>query len=155
MPATKKARKAAQSTTAKREAKGFTEEERAAIRDHAQELKTQGTNKADEENLVLAKIATMPGLDRSMGERLHAIIKAAAPTLTSRLWYGMPAYSRDGKVVCFFQNAQKFKTRYATFGFSDKANLDEGSMWPVAFALKGLTAAEEAKIVALVKKAAN
>ena len=112
-------------------------------------------DKADGESAVLAKIAAMPEPDRALGERLHAIIKASAPALSPRLWYGMPAYAKDGKVVCFFQSAQKFKTRYATFGFSDKANLDEGAMWPTAFALKELTAAEEARIGALVKKAVS
>ena len=112
-------------------------------------------DKADGENAVLATIAAMPELDRVLGERLHAIIKASAPALTPRLWYGMPAYAKDGKVVCFFQSAQKFKTRYATFGFSDTANLDEGAMWPTAFALVELTAAEEARIGALVKKAVS
>jgi hypothetical protein len=124
------------------------------------ELKTEArrdsrADKGDEESAVLAKIAEMPDSDRALGERLHALIKASAPALSPRLWYGMPAYAKDGKVVCFFQNAQKFKTRYATFGFSDKANLDEGAMWPTAFALKELTAAEEARIVALVKKAVS
>ena len=112
-------------------------------------------DKADGESAVLAKIAAMPGPDRALGERLHAIIKASAPALAPRLWYGMPAYAKDGNVVCFFQSAQKFKTRYATFGFSDRANLDEGAMWPTAFALKELTAVEEARIGALVKKAAS
>ena len=112
-------------------------------------------DKADGESAVLAKIAALPQPDRSIGERLHAIIKASAPALSPRLWYGMPAYTKDGKIVCFFQNAQKFKTRYATFGFSDTANLDEGAMWPTAFALKELTAAEEARIGALVKKAVS
>ena len=112
-------------------------------------------DKADGESAVLATIAAMPEPDRALGERLHAIIKASAPALSPRLWYGMPAYAKDGKVVCFFQSAQKFKTRYATFGFSDKANLDEGSMWPNGFALKKLTAAEEARIGALVKKAVS
>ena len=111
--------------------------------------------KADGESAVLAKIAAMPGPDRALGERLHAIIKASAPALSPRLWYGMPAYAKEGKVVCFFQSAQKFKTRYATFGFSDKANLDDGAMWPAAFALKELTAAEEARIGTLVKKAVS
>jgi len=113
------------------------------------------TKKADGEGDVLAKIATMPGPDRAIGERLHAIIKASAPALAPRLWYGMPAYAREGKIVCFFQSAQRFKTRYATFGFMHQANLDEGAMWPTAFALKRLTAAEEAKIAALVKKAVS
>ncbi len=112
-------------------------------------------DKADGESAVLAKIAAMPEPDRALGERLHAIIKASAPALTPRLWYGMPAYAKDGKVVCFFQSAQKFKTRYATFGFMHEANLDEGAMWPTAFALKELTAAEEARIGALVKKAVS
>ena len=112
-------------------------------------------DEGDGESAVLAKIAEMPESDRALGERLHAIIKASAPALSPRLWYGMPAYAKDGKVVCFFQSAQKFKTRYATFGFSDKANLDEGAMWPTAFALKDLTAAEEARIAALVKKAVS
>jgi uncharacterized protein YdhG (YjbR/CyaY superfamily) len=131
--------------------KGFTAEERSAMRERAQELK----GKADGENAVLEKIAAMPAPDRAIAERLHAIVKAAAPALSPKTWYGMPAYAKDGKVVCFFQSAQKFKTRYATLGFSDKANLDEGAMWPTAFALKKLTAAEEAKIVALVKKAVS
>ena len=112
-------------------------------------------DKADGESAVLAKIAAMPEPDRAMGERLHAIIKASAPALSPKTWYGMPAYAKEGKVVCFFQSAQKFKSRYATFGFSDEANLDEGAMWPTSFALKELTAAEEAKIVALVKKAVS
>ncbi len=128
----------------------FTDEERGAMRERAQELKA---DKADGESAVLAKIAEMPAPDRALGERLHAIIKASAPALTPKLWYGMPAYAKDGKVVCFFQPANKFKTRYATFGFNDSANLDEGAMWPVAFALKELTAAEEAQIAALVKNA--
>ena len=114
-----------------------------------------GAGKADGESDVLAKIAEMPESDRAMAERLHAIIKASAPALSPRTWYGMPAYAKDGKVVCFFQSSQKFKTRYATFGFSDKANLDEGAMWPTAFALKELTAADEAMIGALVKKAVS
>jgi len=134
--------------------KGFTDEERVAMKERAQELKAAAT-KADGESAVLAKIAEMSEPDRAMGERLHAIIKASAPTLSPRLWYGMPAYAKDGKVICFFQNAQKFNTRYATLGFSDAANLDEGALWPVAFALKELTAAEEAKIGALVKKAVS
>ena len=115
----------------------------------------KATKQADSEAEVLAMIAAMPALDRALGERLHAIIKASAPALTPKLWYGMPAYARDGKIVCFFQSAQKFKTRYATFGFMHEANLDDGAMWPTAFALKGLGAAEEARIVALVKKAAS
>jgi hypothetical protein len=135
--------------------KGFTDEEHGAMKDRIKELRA---DKVDGEGAVLAKIAEMPEPDRTMGKRLHAIIKESAPALSPRLWYGMPAYAKegkDGKVVCFFQTAQKFKTRYATFGFSDKANLDEGAMWPTAFALKGLTAAEEARIAALVKKAVN
>src|SRR5438067_6831654 len=138
--------------------KGFTEEERAAMRERAQELKAASrrsprAGKADGESDVLAKIAEMPERDRAMAERLHAIIKASAPALSPRTWYGMPAYAKDGNVVCFFQSARKFKTRYATLGFSDKANLDEGAMWPTSFALKELTTAEEARIGALVKKA--
>ncbi len=136
--------------SAKRTFKGFTDDERVAMKERARELKA---DTADGENAVLAKIAAMPEADRVMGKRLHAIIRASAPALAPRLWYGMPAYAKDGKVVCFFQSAQKFKTRYATFGFSDKANLDDGALWPVAFALKELTAAAEAKIGALVKQA--
>jgi hypothetical protein len=151
----------AKSTTAiDKTIEGFTDEERVAMKERAQELKAAArrgprADKADGESAVLAQIAAMPGPDRAIGERLHAIIKASAPALSSRLWYGMPAYAKDGKVVCFFQSAQKFKTRYATFGFSDMANLDEGAMWPTAFALKELTAAEEARIGALVKKAVS
>jgi uncharacterized protein YdhG (YjbR/CyaY superfamily) len=153
-PAKKGTQKSAKS------AKGFTDDERAAMRERAQELKAAGRSgpragKADEESAVLAKIAAMPAPDRTMGERLHAIIKASAPALSPKLWYGMPAYAKDGNVVCFFQDAQKFKTRYATLGFSDKATLDEGNMWPTAFALKELTAADEARIGALVKKAVS
>ncbi len=143
---------------AERKAKGFTDDERAAMKERSQELKASARatkSKADGESDVLAKIAAMPEPDRAMAERLHAVIKASAPTLSPRTWYGMPAYARDGKVVCFFQSAQKFKTRYATLGFSDKANLDEEAMWPVAFALKKLTAAEESRITALVEKAAR
>jgi uncharacterized protein YdhG (YjbR/CyaY superfamily) len=136
--------------------KAFTDEERAAMRERAQELKAAPrAGKADGESDVLAKIAEMPEPDRVMAERLHAIIEASAPALSPRTWYGMPAYAKDGKVVCFFQSAQKFKTRYATFGFTDKANLDEGAMWPVAFALKELTADVEARIGALVKNAVS
>jgi hypothetical protein len=134
--------------------KGFTDEERAAMKERAQELKA-AADKADGESAVLAKIAEMTEPDRAMGERLHAIIKASAPVLSPKLWYGMPAYAKDGKVVCFFRSAQKFNERYATLGFSDTANLDEGGMWPVAFALKELTAADEARIGALVKKAVS
>ena len=136
------------------ESKGFTAEEKAAMRQRVKELKAAGS-KADEERDVLAKIASMQASDRVLGERLHAIIKASAPALSPRLWYGMPAYAKDGKIVCHFQDAQKFKTRYASLGFSDEAHLDEGALWPVAFALKELTAAEEARIGALVKKAVS
>ena len=135
---------------------GWTDEERAAMKERAKELKAEARadrDKADGEGAVLAKIAEMPEPDRAMAKRLHAVIKASAPALSPRLWYGMPAYAKDGKVVCFFQSAQKFKTRYATFGFSDEANLDEGAMWPTAFALTELTAADAARIGALVKKA--
>ena len=137
---------------------GFTEEERAAMKERARELKAArrgAGGRADGESDVLAKIAEMPEPDRAMAERLHAIVKANSPSLAPRTWYGMPAYAKDGNVVCFFQSAQKFKTRYATLGFSDKANLDEGDMWPTAFALKELTATEEARIGALVKKAVS
>jgi len=155
--AKKATQKSAKSTTALgKTIKGFTDEERAAMKERAQELKAAARankNKADGEGDVLAKIAAMPEPDRSMAKRLHAIIKASAPALSPKSWYGMPAYAKDGKVVCFFQSAQKFNTRYATLGFSDTANLDEGALWPTAFALKELTAAEEAKIGALVKKA--
>ena len=132
--------------------KGLTDEERGAMKARLQELKA---DEADGESAVLAKIAEMPEPDRAMGERLHAIIKASAPVLSPKVWYGMPAYAKDGRVVCFFQPAHKFKTRYATLGFNDSANLDEGTLWPVAFALKELTAAEEASIIALVKKAVS
>ncbi len=150
-PAQKGTQKSAKSATgSSKKSRGFTDEERAAMKERIQELKA---DKADGESAVLAKIAGMSEPDRNMGRRLHAIIKASAPALSTRLWYGMPAYTKDGKVVCFFQGAAKFKTRYATLGFSDEANLDEGAMWPSAFALKGLTAAEEARIAALVKRA--
>ena len=132
--------------------KGFTDEERGAMRARVKELKE---DKEDGESAVLAKISEMPAPDRALGERLHAIIKASAPALSPKLYYGMPAYAKGGKVVCFFQPAHKFKTRYATFGFNDSANLDEGGLWPVAFALKELTAAEEARIGELVKKAVS
>ena len=149
----------AKSTTAVgKESEGFTDEERAAMKERSKELKAAARakkDKADGESDVLAKIAEMSEPDRAMAERLHAIMKASAPALSPKTWYGMPAYAKDGKVVCFFQSAQKFKTRYATFGFSDAANLDEGALWPVAFALKELTAAEEARISALVKKAVS
>ena len=134
--------------------KGFTAEERAAMKERAKEQKAEA-QKADGEHAVLAKIAEMQGPDRAMAERLHAIIKASAPDLSPKTWYGMPAYAKDGKVVCHFQSAQKFNTRYATFSFSDAANLDEGAMWPTSFALKELTATEEAKIGALVKRAVS
>src|SRR5438309_7270495 len=149
-PAQKGTKQSAKGTTAT--SKAFTEEERGAIRDRAQEM-TAG--KGEGESVVLGKIAEMREPDRTMAKRLHTIIRESAPGLTPRLWYGMPAYAKDDKVVCFFQSGQKFKTRYATFGFSDKANLDEGNMWPTAFALKELTAAEEARIGALVKKAVS
>jgi uncharacterized protein YdhG (YjbR/CyaY superfamily) len=149
-PATKGSRKSARSPTAT--SKAFTEEERGAIRDRVQEMKA---GKREGESAVLAKIAEMREPDRTMAKRLHTIIKETAPALTPRLWYGMPAYAKDDKVVCFFQSATKFKTRYATFGFSDKANLDEGNMWPNAYALQGLTPAEEARIAALVRKAVS
>ena len=157
----KDTQKSAKSTTAiNKKSKGFTDEERAAMKERAQELKAEArrgprADKADGESDVLAKIAEMPEPDRAMAERLHAIIKASAPALSPKTWYGMPAYAKDGKVVCFFQSAQKFNARYATFGFSDEASLDEGAMWPTSFALKELTAAEEAKIGALVKKAVS
>jgi uncharacterized protein YdhG (YjbR/CyaY superfamily) len=159
----KNTRVSPRSTTASREkSSGFTDEERAAMRERAQELKADARrgprgkkDKADGEADVLAKIAAMPKPDRAMAKRLHTIIKASAPALSPRTWYGMPAYAKDGKVVCFFQSAEKFKSRYATLGFSDTANLDEGAMWPTAFALKELTAAEETRIVALVKKAVS
>jgi uncharacterized protein YdhG (YjbR/CyaY superfamily) len=156
--------KSAKSTTAidKKKSRGFTDEERAAMKERAEELKAEerrGTrankNKADGESDVLAKIAEMPEPDRAMAKRLHAIIKASAPALSPKTWYGMPAYAKDGKVVCFFQSAQKFNSRYATFGFSDEANLDEGAMWPTSFALKELTASDEATISGLVKRAVS
>ena len=135
-------------------AKGFTAEERAAMKERARELKA-AQDGADAESAVLAKIDEMTEPDRTMAKRLHAIVKETAPALSPRLWYGMPAYAKDGAVICFFQNAQKFKTRYSSLGFSDKANLDEGTMWPNSYALKELTAADEARIAALVKKAAS
>jgi uncharacterized protein YdhG (YjbR/CyaY superfamily) len=141
-----------------KKSRGFTKEEQAAMKERAKELKAEARankNKAEGESDVLMKIAEMPESDRAIAERLHAIIKASAPALSPKTWYGMPAYARDGKVVCFFQSAQKFNARYATLGFSDEANLDEGAMWPTSFALKELTAAEEAKISALVKKAVS
>jgi uncharacterized protein YdhG (YjbR/CyaY superfamily) len=158
-PAKKAGQQSAKRTTGKA-SKRFTDEERAAMRERARELQAAArrgprAGKANGESDVLAKIAEMPESDRAMAERLHAIVKASAPALSPRTWYGMPAYAKDGKVVCFFQSAQKFKTRYATFGFSDKANLDQGAMWPTSFALMELTAAEEKRIRALVKKAVS
>jgi uncharacterized protein YdhG (YjbR/CyaY superfamily) len=158
-PTKKTAKKSATTAAAaKKQPVGFTEEERAAMKEHIQELKAEKhrgrrADKAEEEGAVLAKIAALPEPDRILAERIHAIVKANAPVLSAKTWYGMPAYARDGNVVCFFQSAQKFKSRYATLGFSDKAKLDEGRMWPTAFALKQLTAAEEAEIAALLKKA--
>jgi hypothetical protein len=147
--------KSVKSTTpTKKRYDGFTDEERGAMKERVKEMKAAAGD-ADGESAVLAMIAAMPEPDRAMGKRLHAVIKASAPALSPRLWYGMPAYAKDGKIVCHFQPAQKFKTRYPTLGFSDKASLDEGSMWPVAFALKGLTAADEARIGALVKRAVS
>ena len=138
------------------ESKRFTDEERAAMRERSRELKAPARRgESDGESEVLAKIAEMPEADRLKAERVHAIVKANAPTLLPRTWYGMPAYAKDGNVVCFFQSGHKFKSRYATLGFNDRANLDEGAMWPTAFALKELSAAEEARIVALVKKAVS
>ena len=147
--------KSTESTTASSKAsKGFTAEEKAAMRERARELK-EAAGKEGDESAVLAKIAAMAAPDRTMAERLHAVIKRSAPELSPKLWYGMPAYAKDDKVVCFFQDAKKFKTRYATLGFSDKATLDEGQMWPTSFALTQLTAADEARIGALVKKAVS
>src|SRR3954451_24897747 len=158
-PATKGTRKPAKRTAASGEkSRGFTAEERAAMKERARELKAEARaekDKAAGEKDVLAKIAEMQAPDRANAKRLHAIVTATAPDLSPRTWYGMPAYAKDGKVLCFFQSAQKFKTRYATLGFSEKASLDEGSMWPVAFALKKLTATEEERIVALLKKAVS
>ena len=157
----KDTQKSAKSTTAKNKTSGaFTDEERAAMKERAREERAAARRgpraaKADGESEVLAKIAEMRETDRAMAERIHAVVKDSAPALSPRTWYGMPAYAKDGKVVCFFQSAQKFHTRYATFGFNDAANLDEGAMWPVAFALTELTAADEARISALVKKAVS
>ncbi len=150
-PETKSTRKSA---SAGKEDKGFTAEERAAMRERAKELKAE-KEKADGENAVLEKIAEMPESDRVLAERVHAIVKASAPVLAPKTWYGMPAYARDGKIVCFFQSAAKFGARYATLGFNDSANLDEGAMWPTAFALKELTPADEERIRALVQKAVS
>jgi uncharacterized protein YdhG (YjbR/CyaY superfamily) len=159
MSAPKAMPKSTKNTTTTREThEGFTAEERAAMKERAKELKAEARankNKAEGESDVLAKIAEMPEPERAMAKRLHEIITASAPVLSPRLWYGMPAYAKDGKVVCFFQSAQKFNTRYATFGFSDTANLDEGALWPTAFGLKELTATDEARIGALVKKAVS
>jgi uncharacterized protein YdhG (YjbR/CyaY superfamily) len=160
-PTMKDTKRSAKSTAANEKSfEGFTDEERGAMKQRAHELKTAARRgpraaKEDGESDVLAKIAEMAERDRIMAERIHAVIEANAPSLSPRLWYGMPAYAKDGKVVCFFQSAQKFKTRYATFGFNEEANLDEGSMWPTAFALTDLTAAEEARIGALVKRAVS
>jgi uncharacterized protein YdhG (YjbR/CyaY superfamily) len=160
-PVKKGTQKSAKRTTATgKKSKGFTDEERTAMKERAQELKAEArrgphADKTDGESAVLAKIAEMPEPDRAMAKRFHAIVKASAPALSPKTWYGMPAYARDGKVVCFFQGAQKINSRYATFGFNDAANLDEGHMWPTSFALKKLTAAEEAKIGALVKRAVS
>jgi len=155
---TKANKKGARSATATGKAsKVFTDGERAAMKERAQEMKAAArrANKADGESDLLAKIAEMSESDRAMAERIHAIVKASAPDLSPRTWYGMPAYAKDGNVVCFFQPAQKFNTRYATLGFSDKAHIDDGAMWPTAYALKELTAADEARIAALVKQAAS
>jgi uncharacterized protein YdhG (YjbR/CyaY superfamily) len=152
----KKGAKTSATTATGKASQGFTDEERAAMKERAKELKAEARaskNRADGERDVLAKIAEMPGPDRAIAERLHAIVTASAPALSPKTWYGMPAYAKDGKVVCFFQSADKFKSRYATLGFSDEANLDKGAMWPTSFALTKLTAAEEASIGALVKKA--
>ena len=150
MSAKKATRKSTKSTS--RKSSGFTAEERAAMKERARELKAEAS-RADGESALLAKIAEMPRSDRAMAKRIHAIVKANAPDLSPKTWYGMPAYAKEGKIVCFFQSADKFKARYATFGFNDTANLDQGVMWPTSFALKKLTAAEERKIAALVKKA--
>ena len=150
----KDTQKSAKGTTAKRTHEAFSDEERTAIKERVKETKA-AADKADGESALLEKIAEMQEPDRAMGKRLHAVIKASAPSLSPKLWYGMPAYAKDGKIVCFFQPAQKFKTRYATLGFNDAAHLDEGAMWPTAFALTKLTAADEARIGALVKKAVS
>jgi uncharacterized protein YdhG (YjbR/CyaY superfamily) len=153
--ANKARRKPTKSTTTKgKKAGGWTAEERAAAKAYAQELKAEARG-ANDEKAALAAIASMPPKDRAMGTRIHAIVKASAPDLTAKTWYGMPAYAKDGKVVCFFQSADKFKARYATFGFNDTANLDEGNVWPTSFALSKLTAADEKKIAALVKQAVS
>jgi uncharacterized protein YdhG (YjbR/CyaY superfamily) len=153
MSATRETQKSTKgTTTTNKKSKGFTKEERAAMKERAQELNAE-VAKTDGESALLAKVAEMQAADRAMAERLHAIVKASAPSLSPKTWYGMPAYAKDGKVVCFFQSAAKFKSRYATVGFSDQANLDEGAMWPTSFALKDLTAKEEVRIGALLKKA--
>jgi uncharacterized protein YdhG (YjbR/CyaY superfamily) len=147
------AQKSKQGSAKRNAASGkFTAEERAAMRERAQELKAEAS-KADGERALLEKVGEMKGSDRTMAKRIHEIVTGSAPALSPKTWYGMPAYAKDGKVVCFFQSAEKFNSRYATFGFSDEANLDQGAMWPTSFALKELTTAEEAKIAALVKKA--
>ena len=154
----KETQKSGKGTTAvKKRYDGFTAEEKAAMKDRVEEQKVSArrSGKADEEGALLEKIAEMQEADRAMAKRIHAVIKATAPGLSPKLWYGMPAYARDGKIVCFFQPAQKFKTRYATLGFNDAARLDEGDMWPVAYALTKMTGADEARIVALVKKAVS
>ena len=149
-----KQKPAKRTTATKKRYDGFTDEERAAMVDRVQEMKV-AKGRADGESEVLAKIAELADSDRAMAKRIHAVVKASAPDLSPKLWYGMPAYARDGKIICFFQSAQKFKTRYATLGFSDAARLDEGNMWPNAYALTKLTAADEARIAALVKKAVS
>ena len=154
MSAKKATQQSTKRTASNKKSKGFTAEERAAMKERAQELKAEAA-KADGESALLAKVAEMKGTDRAMAKRLHAIITASAPALSPKTWYGMPAYAKDGKVVCFFQSAEKFNSRYATFGFSDEANLDKGAMWPTSFALKELTAADEARIGALVKQAVS
>jgi uncharacterized protein YdhG (YjbR/CyaY superfamily) len=148
----------AEKRATKKKAQGFTDDERAAMRERAKELKAEARRDADRaegERALLEKVAEMQGQDRAMAERIHAIVTANAPVLSPKTWYGMPAYAKDGKVVCFFQSAEKFKAKYATFGFSDEANLDDGAMWPTSFALKKLTAAEEKRIAALVKQAVS
>ena len=154
MSTKKSTQKTTKSTATKKKSAGFTAEEREAMKERAQELKAEARG-ADGEKAVLAKIAEMPKADRDMAKRLHAIVKASAPELSPKTWYGMPAYAKDGKVVCFYQSAHRFKSRYGTFGFSDKANLDDGAMWPTSFAVKKLTAAEEARIAELVKQAVS
>ncbi len=153
------AKKAAQEAETTKSSQGFTDEERAAMKERAKEVKAEtrrgASAKADGESDVLAKIAEMPEPDRTMAERIHAIVKASAPELAPKTWYGMPAYAKNGKVVCFFQNAAKFGARYATLGFSDQANLDDGALWPTSYALNELTEAAEARIAALVKQAAS